>query len=101
MKSLQKFSKLIVVAVVLLLSSLFLGFSTNANSGKITVCHIPPGNVENCHEISVSMNALEAHLNHGDNLVCNDENESELYETIARDFMNSQLNTAVSVIYGY
>jgi len=99
--TLKKFSKLIVVVVVLLLSGLTLGFRTNAASGKITVCHKPPGNVENCHEISVSLNALEAHLNHGDDLVCNDESESEMYEKIARDFLSLQVNSPISVVYGY
>jgi Tol biopolymer transport system component len=33
---------------------------------KITICHIPPGNPENAHEITISVNALPAHLAHGD-----------------------------------
>ncbi len=34
--------------------------------GKVTICHIPPGNPENAQTISVSPNALPAHLRHGD-----------------------------------
>lgn len=30
------------------------------------ICHIPPGNSGNSHTISVSANAVSAHLNHGD-----------------------------------
>lgn len=33
---------------------------------KIEVCHVPPGNPENAHVISVSIFALCAHLAHGD-----------------------------------
>lgn len=35
---------------------------------KVTVCHIPPGNSGNRHEICVSWNAVPAHLAHGDHL---------------------------------
>jgi hypothetical protein len=35
---------------------------------KVTICHIPPGNPANAHEISVSINALPAHLAHGDTI---------------------------------
>jgi len=33
---------------------------------KVVICHIPPGNPANAHTLSVSENALEAHLAHGD-----------------------------------
>lgn len=33
---------------------------------KITICHIPAGNPENAHTITVSKKALSAHLKHGD-----------------------------------
>jgi len=36
--------------------------------GKVTICHIPPGNPENEHEITVSLSAVPAHLAHGDRL---------------------------------
>jgi len=32
---------------------------------KVLICHIPPGNPENAHTISVSVNAVPAHLAHG------------------------------------
>lgn len=35
---------------------------------KILICHIPKGNPKNAHTISVSSNAVEAHLKHGDYL---------------------------------
>ena len=33
---------------------------------KVLICHIPPGNQENAHIISVSVNAVPAHVAHGD-----------------------------------
>ncbi len=36
------------------------------NNNKILVCHIPPGNPENPQTICISLNALPAHLAHGD-----------------------------------
>lgn len=33
---------------------------------KVVICHVPPGNPDNAHTISVSPGALEAHLAHGD-----------------------------------
>lgn len=36
--------------------------------GKVTICHIPPGNPENKHTITIGKSALEAHLAHGDTL---------------------------------
>jgi hypothetical protein len=33
---------------------------------KVQVCHIPPGNPGNFHTITVSQNAVQAHLGHGD-----------------------------------
>ena len=35
-------------------------------NGKVTICHVPPGNPGNAHTISVSPNAADAHLGHGD-----------------------------------
>ena len=35
-------------------------------SEKVLICHIPPGKPENAHTISVSVNAVPAHLAHGD-----------------------------------
>ena len=35
-------------------------------SDSVEVCHIPPGNPDNAHTISIGESALEAHLAHGD-----------------------------------
>lgn len=39
-----------------------------ASQGKVDICHIPPGNPANAHTINVSVNAVPAHLAHGDSL---------------------------------
>ena len=38
------------------------------SQGKVDICHIPPGNPDNAHLINVSVNAIPAHLAHGDQL---------------------------------
>ncbi|CAM4519644.1 MULTISPECIES: hypothetical protein [Myxococcus] len=40
----------------------------DATPGKVTICHIPPGNPANAHTISVSTSAWPAHERHGDTL---------------------------------
>ena len=36
---------------------------------KVMICHIPPGNPENAHTITVGASAVPAHIaNHGDNV---------------------------------
>ena len=36
---------------------------------KVTICHIPPGNPENAHTITVGAPAVEAHVTqHGDSI---------------------------------
>ena len=42
--------------------------SGSGDSGKVTLCHIPPGNPANAHTISVGAPAVRAHLAHGDYL---------------------------------
>lgn len=44
---------------------------------KQEVCHIPPGNPNNAHTITVSASAVDAHLAHGDTLAsCNPEDNA-------------------------
>lgn len=44
------------------------GGAAFAKGEKVDVCHRPPGNPDNTKIISVSVNALSAHLAHGDHL---------------------------------
>jgi len=37
-------------------------------AAKVTLCHIPPGNPDNAHTITVGAPAVPAHLAHGDTL---------------------------------
>jgi len=40
--------------------------SSSSSVGNVTICHIPPGNADNAHTITVGKPALRAHLAHGD-----------------------------------
>ena len=70
--------KCLQFAVAALALFMLAGLTTTAGAAplpKVDICHIPPGNPENFHTITVSENALAAHLAHGDlggacNAVC-------------------------------
>ena len=63
--------------------SVFFVLQCMVNAQKVEICHIPPGNPENAHTISVNINALQAHLNHGDyEGPCNDTIDGEPNDTI-------------------
>jgi hypothetical protein len=75
---------------------------------KVLVCHIPPGNPENRHTICVSINAVPAHLAHGDYLGPCDEakcdpraNEARSAEAFADQTEEIPLypNPAASLVY--
>lgn len=56
-----------LLLATLFTASLFLAVSTALAGGtKVEICHIPPGNPGNFHTIKVNVNALSAHLGHGD-----------------------------------
>lgn len=44
--------------------------SEDCGEGKAQLCHYPPGNTDNRHEICVGEAAVPAHLEHGDTLGC-------------------------------
>lgn len=53
-----------------------------AEGAKIDVCHIPPGNPDNAHTITISENALSTHLDHGDHVgECNSTQTVEVRES--------------------
>ena len=60
MKKLTLFTLLVSVLVAFGAPAAFAG------AAKVTVCHIPPGNPDNFHSITISENAYAAHLAHGD-----------------------------------
>jgi len=41
-------------------------YLTDYANKKIEICHVPPGNLDNAHTLSISVNAMRAHLAHGD-----------------------------------
>src|SRR5438067_13053485 len=41
-------------------------YTTLFRSAGVPICHVPPGNMANAHFITVSENAVPAHLEHGD-----------------------------------
>ena len=82
MKNILKKISFIALVVFALSSFSFTGIG-NHYPDKITICHVPPGNPSNCHEITVSLNALQAHLDHGDALVCHDPDEIDIYRALA------------------
>ena len=47
-------------------SSTSAGSKSSDEEATVTVCHVPPGNPKNAHEITVGEPAVQAHLNHGD-----------------------------------
>jgi hypothetical protein len=60
--------KLAFAALIVLLVALATVAAFGDSQGKVDVCHIPPGNPANAHIINVSVNAVPAHLAHGDTL---------------------------------
>jgi|GEM_PF-2332785 len=53
-----------------------------AAGAKVDVCHIPPGNPANAHTITISENAVSAHLDHGDRLgACDSEQTVKVRES--------------------
>jgi hypothetical protein len=79
--------KNLVIAFIFIFAAISFGFKTPTTPAEITICHTPPGNPGNCHEITVSINALEAHLNHGDNLICHKQDDLGAYT----DILNAHL----------
>lgn len=59
-------------ATALLLTMLVPAIASAGKRGngqdKVTICHVPPGNPDNAHTITVGKPAVKAHLAHGDSL---------------------------------
>ena len=64
----MKISKITVLILAIgLLAFVGLGVADSPHVA-VTICHIPPGNPANAHEITVDNDAVPAHLAHGDNV---------------------------------
>jgi hypothetical protein len=88
--------KSIFIASMVLLAGIGLSFkSDTVNLKKITICHVPPGNPDNCHEITISLEAFETHFDHHDDrLICNDPAEASDYERLGNQH-------GMAVVYFY
>ncbi len=87
MKNLSK--KLFLFSLIVSVSAISFGFvqyNSTPTPNKVTICHVPPGNPGNCHEITISTNALQAHLNHGDRIVCNSEASLQVAHKLLGDY---------------
>lgn len=74
------------------------------DTGWVTICHIPPGNPNNAHTITISVNALQAHLAHGDYLgPCNSQGSSSgvIYFTTFHNEIQGTLSPDVKNILQY
>ena len=76
----------LIIRICLAAGFIFAAYYFSASSAKaangnekITICHVPPGNPGNCHEITISTNALDAHYGHGDRLYCNSTAQMNQY----------------------
>ena len=61
---------IVFMGLALFVTLFWLGGNTSALAGeeKVVICHIPPGNPNNAHTITVGASAVAAHLAHGDTL---------------------------------
>lgn len=71
--------KKVLIHGVLAVAIITIGFVPILHAAKVTICHIPPGNEANAHDITISENALQAHLEHGDfNGTCDNQPAPEI-----------------------
>jgi len=71
------------------------------NGNKVTICHIPPGNPENAHSITISVNALDAHLAHGDTIGDCDGSSGNIYYTTFHNHVGETTNPTIEQIMEY
>ena len=62
---------------------------------KATICHMPPGNPDNAHNISVSASAIPAHLGHGDVLGACPGSDANVVSTCGSDSCDAVFVTLV------
>jgi len=65
--------------LVLLIIGSLLVLSIKVEAQKVKICHIPPGNTENAHNIIIDKSALAAHFDHGDYMGVCKEREGDNY----------------------
>lgn len=79
------------------------GGGNGGNNQWVTICHIPPGNPNNPITITISVNALQAHLNHGCSVgPCNNSNHGgRIYYTTFHNHPNDLVSGEVRQILEY
>lgn len=63
----MKYSHLIMM--ILLSNNCIAQININEITDNITICHYPPGNVENVQQLTLNKNALKTHLDHHDDII--------------------------------
>ena len=71
------------------------------NGNKVTICHVPPGNPENAHSITINVNALDAHLAHGDTIGDCDGSTGNIYYTTFHNHIGETTNPTIEQIMEY
>jgi len=77
-------------------------YPVDYESKKIEICHVPPGNLDNAHTLSISVNAMRAHLAHGDYMdECtengDDETEEEFELTVRAETLGDKSEVKVKL----
>jgi len=79
--------------------NLYDNYRCGNNGDKVLICHIPPGNPENAHEICVGEPSVEAHLAHGDVLgACPGSDPNPNPNPITQEDMEADLGNAHNMI---
>ena len=60
--------------------------------GRVMICHIPPGNPDNARTITVSVNAVPAHLAHGDSCGPCEEDDDLLLRADESEVCSADVN---------
>ena len=68
MRLLKRVSTLGILAAFVGVAMLMVPTMPASAEDRVTICHVPPGNPNNRHTITVSASAVPAHLAHGDSL---------------------------------
>jgi hypothetical protein len=74
-------------------------YSNNGN--KVTICHIPPGNPENAHPITISVNALQPHLDHGCYVGSCNATSGSIYYTTFHNHIDGSATPEITQIMEY
>lgn len=80
----------------------FDSYPVDYESKKIEICHVPLGNPDNAHTLSISVNAMRAHLAHGDYMdECTengtDETEEEFELTVRAETLGDKSEVKVKL----